>query len=139
MKKLFSITMIVTLVAFILVGCGGGKYADAKAIMNKYIDVVEKYLDSLEKANNAKDVAKAINHFADDLETVMPAMKKMAEKYPELKDHNNPPPELKEDQARAMAIGKRMGQSFAKIAPYMNDPDVAKAQKRIMKVMGGQS
>ena len=93
------------------------------------------YVDDLDKTESAKDAAKAINRFADGMEDLWPKMKALSEKYPELKDRNNVPEELKEMQAEAAEVGKKMGSSMMKLMPYMNDPDVQKAQKRLQELM----
>ncbi len=138
MRKSLFITMLCVLaVLFFTVGCQG-KYADAKKVNQKYMDVVKKYVDDLEKAASAEDAAKAINRFADGMEALWPQMKALSEKYPELKDRNNPPEELKEMQAEAQEMGKKMGTSMMKLMPYMTDPEVQKAQKRLQEVMTKQ-
>jgi len=62
-------------------------------------------------------------------------MKKLNEKYPELKDQKNPPKELAESQKQAEATGMKMAATFMKIMPYMNDPAVRKAQERQGRIM----
>ena len=89
----------------------------------------------LDKSGNAKDVAKAINHFADKMEAIMPRMKKLAEKYPELKDTSNVPEELRDSQKKAEAAGRKIAGSMMKIMPYMADPEVQKAQERMNAAM----
>ncbi len=136
-KGLFIPFLFVLVVSFLVPGCGG-KYADAKKVNNEYMEVVQRYVDDLDKAEEAKDVAKAINRFVDGMESLWPKMKALSEKYPELKDRNNPPEEMKEMQVQAQEMGKKMGKSMMKLMPYMSDPDVQKAQKRLQEVMTKQ-
>ena len=131
------LVLLVLAVALLISGCGG-KYADAKKVNKEYMEVVQRYIDDLGKAEEAKDAAKAINRFADGMEELWPKMKALSEKYPELKDRNNPPEELKEMQAQAQEMGKKMGNSMMKVMPYMTDPEVQKAQKRLQEVMTKQ-
>ncbi len=102
---------------------------------DEYINLVQTYISDLEKADSAKACAKAIDQFADRLDTLWPKMKKLSEKYPELKDRNNIPEELKDSQKKAEDVGKQMGQSFMKLMPYMKDPEVQAAQKRLGEIM----
>jgi len=97
--------------------------------------ITEAYVADLEKAGDAKDVAKAMNRYADALEAHWPKMKKLAEKYPELKDTENVPKELEASQKAAEAVGQKMAGTFMKIMPYMKDPEVRKAQERMGKIM----
>jgi len=119
---------------FLIAGCAG-KYADAKKVNKEYMALVQGYVDDLEKTETAQDAAKAINRFADGMEGLWPKMKALSEKYPELKDRNNIPEELKEMQAEAAEVGKKMGNSMMKLMPYMQDPEVQKAQKRLQETM----
>ena len=121
-------------VLFLVAGCAG-KYADVKKVNKEYMGLVQGYVDDLDKTENAQDAAKAINRFADGMEDLWPKMKALSEKYPELKDRNNLPEELKEMQTEAAEVGKKMGGAMKKLMPYMQDPEVQKAQKRLQETM----
>ena len=135
MKKATIIIFVCLLtLSFIIIGCGS-KYSDAEKMNEEYIALVESYIADLDKADNAKGAAKAINRFTDGLEDLWPKMQKLTEKYPELKDKSNPPEELKDTQKRAEEMGQKMVGSMMKLMPYMTDPEVQKAQKRMGEVM----
>jgi len=76
-----------------------------------------------------------MNRFADGMEDLWPKMQILSEKYPELKDKSSPPEELKETQKRAEEMGQKMAGSMMKLMPYMIDPEVQKAQKRLGAIM----
>ena len=136
MRSYSLIRMLCLLVPlFLFNGCSDKKYADAKELNEDAVKVMEEYVAELDKSGNAKDVATAMNHFADKMEALMPKMKKLAEKYPELKDTSNPPEELRDSQKKAEALGQKMAGSMMKIMPYMNDPQVQKAQERMNAAM----
>lgn len=135
MKRILIVLFSTLLaVSFLIVGCGD-KYSDAKKATEEYIALVEDYVEDLDAADNAKDVAKAMNRFADGLEDLWPRMRKISEKYPELKDKSNPPEELKESQKRAEQMGMKLAGSMMKLMPYMMDSEVQKAQKRLGTIM----
>ena len=141
MKKRLFLPFLYALAALLLVaGCTGskGKYADAKKVNKEYMALVKGYIDDLDKTESAQDAAKAINRFTDGMEALWPKMKALSEKYPELRDPNNSPEELKEMQAEAAEVGKKMGGSMMKLMPYMQDPEVQKAQKRLQETMKKQ-
>lgn len=121
-------------VLLLIAGCAG-KYADAKKVNKEYMALIQGYMDDLDKTQSAQDAAKAINRFADGMQDLWPKMKALTEKYPELTDRNNIPEELKEMQAEAEEVGKKMGGSMMKLMPYMQDPEVQKAQKRLQETM----
>jgi hypothetical protein len=120
---------------FLLNGCSGKKYEDVKEVNGDMVTIMDEYAAEIDKSANAQDVVKAINRFADKMEALVPKMKKLAEKYPELENMDNPPEELKESQAKAEAVGQKIAGSMMKIMPYMNDPEVKKAQERMSETM----
>lgn len=132
-----SVIGFLCLLALVGNGCAG-KYADVKKANADFVKITESYVADLEKAGDAKAVAKAMNKFADEMGKMWPKMQKLSEKYPELKDRDNPPEELKESQKAAEEVGKKMGATFMKIMPYMKDPEVVKAQKRLSEAMTAQ-
>jgi hypothetical protein len=97
---------------------------------------VEKRVD-IERAGSAKDVAKAMNRLAGGMEDIVPRMKKLSEKYPELTDRTGPPEELKESEKKVEEVSMKMVGTMMKIMPYMQDPEVQKAQKRLQDAMMG--
>jgi hypothetical protein len=135
MKKSLLIPFVCALaIPLLMAGCGG-KYADAKKVNNEYIELMQRYIDDLDKTENAKQAADAIRRFADGMEKLWPRMRELSEKYPELKDTNNPPEELMETQAKAQEMGKKMAGAMMKIMPYLSDPEVREAQKRLQEAM----
>ena len=128
-----SIFVIVSL-AFVACGGGGGKYAQAKKVISKQIQVFDEFATGMEKADNAKDVAKAMNNYADSMEKLIPMQQELFEKFPELKDQKEPPAELKEEADKIMEISGKIQSAFMKIDQYGDDPDVQKAQKRMEEI-----
>jgi phosphoglycerate-specific signal transduction histidine kinase len=133
MKRVL-VVVVVLLLGLVVSGCGS-KYADVKKLQVRFGKAVEAYAADLEKADDAKSVAKAANRFADEMEVLRPKMNAMSEKYPELKDKDNVPKELEASQKDAEAAGKKMAGIFMKLMPYMTDPEVRKAQERLGKIM----
>jgi predicted nuclease with TOPRIM domain len=135
MKKMMTVLFLTLLtISFLIIGCGG-KYSEAEKINKEYIALLEDYIADIDKADNAKDAAKAMNRFADAMEDLMPKMRKLSEKYPELKDRANPPEELKETWKKAEEMGLKMAGSMVKLIPYMMAPEVLNAQKRLAAAM----
>ena len=135
MKKGLLLPFLCALVVLSLIAGCAGKYADAKKVNKEYMALIQGYIDDLDKTENAQDAAKAINRFADGMQDLWPKMKALSEKYPELRDRENVPEELKEMQTEAEEVGKKMGSAMMKLMPYMQDPEVQKAQKRLQETM----
>jgi hypothetical protein len=132
MRQKVVISLVCVLIAIpFLPGCGGGKYSDVEQASNQWVSAMNEYTAALDKAASAPDVAKATNRFADKMEKLAPTMQKFADKYPELKNNQNLPEPLKKVQSSMEEAGKKMMASMMKAAPYMNDPEVQKAQQRL--------
>jgi hypothetical protein len=122
--------MVLLAVMVALVACGG-KYADAEKVYGEFADAMEAYLQELDKAADAAAVADAINGFADDMETLAPRMKEITAKYPELKDPQNVPENLKPSKERSDQMAKKMAGTFMSIMKYMGDEKVRSAFERL--------
>jgi hypothetical protein len=131
-KTLWSVVAILFVLGA-LACSGGGKYGEAKSLMEKQIASLENYVGALEKAGSAADVAAAFNKYADDMKTMGPAMKALLEKYPDLKSEKEPPAELKPLMAKMEELTKRIGPATMKVAQYLMDPAVQEAQKKFME------
>ncbi len=125
----------------------GGKYSDLIKINAQFLKIQEKCRASLDKSHNAKDVEEALNKLADDTEVLMPILRKMYEKYPELagKPSHDYPVEakvmLEESETKLREAGERFRKSVEKIEtePYADDPRIKKAFERwILTLQSGE-
>ena len=135
--KSHNIYILVSLIAplILLNGCGGGKYSDAKKVTNEYADAMDDFSTAINKSNSAGDVAKAMDSFTDKMAKIAPELKKIQEKYPELQGMTTPPKELEESKKRIEEVTQKYTSSMMKLAQYVNDPQVQKAQERMSQVM----
>jgi hypothetical protein len=137
MKK-FALLAGTIFFIFVIVSCGGGKYSDAVKVMEKYCDAMDSFSDDLNKATSAADAAKAINAFSDSIASIMPEMKDLEKKYPELKSQKEEdmPAELKPvmDRMQKEIMPKFMG-AMGKMQQYMSDPVVQEAYKKMGETM----
>ncbi len=119
----------------VLMGCSGSAdYSEVIEVNEQYIDLLETYAGKLNEAGDATAVADAMHELADGLEVLMPKMKEMMGKYPELKNEDQQPERVKALTQKAAEVAKQFVGSMPKIMPYMNDPDVQKAQMRMAAV-----
>ena len=132
MKKIAFV--LFSFLVIVLIGCGG-KYSDAVGVNEEFLDVMLDYTDSIEKADNAGNVADAMNKFADTMAVLGPKMKKISEKYPELKDEKNQPEAFKKLREKGDELEKRFSGSLMKTMQYMKDPEVQKAQQHLSVAM----
>jgi len=135
MKKGSFSAIVVFCLLFLMAGCGGSKYGDCIALNEAFVQLMEEYVASLEKAAGPDEITAAINRLADGMEDLGPKMKELAEKYPELKDKNNQPEEVKPSLEKAEEAGKKFAGTFMKIMPHMKNPKVQEAFKRAGNAM----
>jgi hypothetical protein len=122
----------------IVIACdkgGGGKYADVKKVFGKYIEATEKFATIMEGVKSADAVVKAIEDYTVVAKTLGPEIKGFEAKYPEFKDMENPPEELKPLVDRMQAVATKMMGSMSKIAEFASDPKVQAAQAKLNEAM----
>jgi hypothetical protein len=113
----------------------GGKYGEAKALLNKSLVAMEDFAKAMDKATEAKAVAAAINSFKDVMADLKPKMQALDKKYPELKNETNPPEELKPLMDKLQETSGKMLNAMMKAYQFSQDPEVQKAQEELNKVM----
>ena len=119
-------------------GCGE-KYSDAIDVHEDFIDLASRYVADMDTADSAEKVAAAMNTYAEGIEAIAPRIRKINEKYPELKDPDSVPEKLKQTSKEQTALMQKVGSSFMKAMPYMRNPEVKNAQERISKAMQGMA
>ena len=137
MRKLGSVS-VVFLLLFGLAVYGSGVYSEFKLLMEKVVMSLEKLTAGLEEAEDADDVAAALDSYTNDILPLAPKMKELIKKYPELRelqDENTCPEELRPVMKKIDKLGKRMVGGLVKIQEYANDAKVKAAQIRWLKAM----
>jgi len=122
-KIIAALLFSILAMPFLTIGCRK-EYSEVKKIDEEYIALMEDYVDEIEKVENAKDAAIAINWFTDSMKKLLPRMQEIAEKYPEIKDLTNLPKDLKENHKRMQEAGRKMTEAI-EIRPYQ--PEDAQA------------
>lgn len=115
----------------------GGKYDDAVDVQEDFIDLAADYVKEMDTADSAEKVAAAMNHYADGMAELAPRIREINEKYPELRDPETMPEKLKATTEEQKEVMRNVSSSFMKAMPYMQDPQVQAAQKRIAQAMQG--
>ncbi len=136
MKKLVLFTTLgLFLLGFVACGgAGGGKYADAKEVMQESIDMMNDFSAAMEKADDGKAVAAALEDFLDKFESLKGKIEELDKKYPELKDKEKVPEELKDLVKEAEEASQKMAGSMMKIMQYASDPEVAKLMPKLQQM-----
>ncbi len=129
MKNYFI--LLPALILLFGVGCKGGKYSDINDALNDLIKMQETYVTAIQNAQNAGDVAKAIERYADNFIKLKPRIESFEKKYPELKLSKEPPEELKENFDRLQKSAEKLATASMSMLKYLESPEVQKAIERL--------
>jgi hypothetical protein len=118
----------------------GSKEASPQAVLARMAGLSETLVASVGKADGAAAVAAAFNTYSDGMEKLIPEVKAVLQKHPELKGKIgvkgvDVPAEYKPYLDRLVAAGDKMWDAMKKAEPYLKDEAVQKAQQRFTEVM----
>ncbi len=138
--KRFALILVGLILGFgMLNGCGKGEYDEVIEYNDQFVSITKEYVNGLNTAESGKDVAKAMNKFADEFEKLIPKMKEVNQKFPDLQNTKDLPQELMTSQEEAKAVGMEFASSFMKSMKYAMEPEVAEAQKRMGAIMASMA
>ncbi len=111
------------------------KYSDINDALSELIKMQETYINAIESAKSAEDVAKAINDYADSFTTLRPKIESFEGKYPELKESKEPPEELKDSFQKLEQSAMKLTLVSRSISKdHISSPVVQKAIERLVKL-----
>ena len=112
------------------------KYRDAKRILGELIKLYENFILKVESTEDAVIIAEAVSSFSMGLDKLIPEMKRINSKYPELAKFNvSPPAELQNESEMLEVLEPRLKNVFFKIKLFNNDENVKKATDDLQKVL----
>lgn len=132
-KTLTFAVMILAVITF--AACGGSNYNDAKEVYQDHITAMKNFTTDMENADNADAVAKAITNYTGAMEKLIPKIKKMNKKYPELVNQKVTPAELEKETERIEALSGKLESAMMKTMQYIMSPEVQAALENQGKVM----
>lgn len=130
MKQISSIMAVFAVTGLLIFACGATPGDDAADVIKAHADVTEKFVNNLEKATSAQDVAKFIEAYTADMQKLVPQIKSLDEKYSEYKSEEVPK-ELEKESERLEELATRMSAAMMKTVSYMMDPAVQKAMENM--------
>nr|WP_319494880.1 hypothetical protein [uncultured Desulfobacter sp.] len=136
MKQTASIVAVFAVIGALMFGFGSGSALGGEIgdVIRQQADVMEQFVNNLEKANSAQDVAKAVDAYTADMKELIPRIQSLDEIYPEYKE-GKVPKELEKDGKRLEDLAVRMPAAMMKTASYMSDPAVQKAMENMSNEM----
>lgn len=112
------------------------KYRDAKRILAELIKLYENFILKIESTEDPQTISSAVNNFSSDLERLIPEMKRINSRYPELEKFKlSPPAELQSESSMLEVLEPRLKEAFFKIKLYSSDENVKKATENLQKVL----
>ena len=115
--------------------CGGDNYADVKKVLADGNKVLESFLDDMGKAESADQVANILTDFNKAMGKLMPEMRQLEEKYPELLKGQEIPPELGEVGQKSMELWKQFPNVLMQAQQYADNEKVQKAMDELQNIL----
>ena len=115
--------------------CGGGKYGDVKKVMAGGNKVLEAFIEDMGKADSADRVANILTDFNKAMGKLMPEMRLLEEKYPELLKGQEIPPELGEVGQKSMELWAQLPNVLMQVQQYAEDEKVQKAMDELQNIL----
>ncbi len=134
MKKICAFIAVLFFVTA-SVGFAQGKYDELMEYNEQFIQMTQSYIDSINTAESSDAVAKAMNQYTRTFSQIVPKMKALTKKYPELLTETDLPEKVRISQEKAEKLGSDLAASFMKAMQYMDDPKVVQAQEEMSEMM----
>jgi len=134
MKQIASIMVVFAVAGLLVFGCGSTPDDDAADVIKQHADVTEQFVNTLEKASSAQDVAKAVDAYTSGMQELVPRIQSLNETYPGYTD-GKVPKALEKEAKRLEDMAVRMPAAMMKTASYMMDPAVQKAMENMSNEM----
>jgi len=112
------------------------KYKDAERILTELIKTYQNFIFKIESTDDPIIISTAMKEFSSSLNNLIPEMKRINDKYPELKNFNiNPPDELKNELQMLEALEPRLNEVFFKIKILSDDKNIKKAMDDLHEIL----
>jgi hypothetical protein len=115
----------------------GNKYDDARQVLEILAESLEKFVADMTESETAEPIAKALNAFTASMQTLVPKINEIGDKYPEIKNEDTHPEALKPLLARIDTDFRQMMKAYAKVIENSQDPAVKQADDKYKQVMTG--
>lgn len=115
---------------------GSTKYGDARKILIEHIKLYENFILKIESTEDTNIISEAVKKLSSELDKLIPEMKRIDNRYPELGKKDVPPPvELRDQTAMLEALEPRLKEAFFKVRMFISDDNVKKATEDLQKVL----
>jgi hypothetical protein len=129
LKKAVIVAMSILIVG-ILSSCVP-KYGDLNDVYGKIVESTENLIKEVDIATDGRGVANALSSYADSYIELSRDMRRILEKYPELKNAAEAPKELKANFDKINDMGEKLMTTMTKLQVFADDPDVMNAVQKM--------
>ena len=135
MKK--NIALLVLSILWLLPGYGfsADKYDEAAGVLKPYIPAMKRYLKVAENTDNPLELAIAMNQLCDKMEELVPKVRQLSKKYPGLEYEQRIPVRHIQFRNELELLMQRFTQSYVRIIQHIGDPQVRKANARMIGIL----
>jgi hypothetical protein len=135
MKK--YIALFVLSILWFLPGHGfsADKYDEVAGVLKPYLPAMKRYLNVAENTQNSLELAMAMNQLSDKMEELAPKVRRLSKKYPGLENEQRIPARHMQFRNELELLMQRFTQSYVRIIPHIGDPQVRKANARMLGIM----
>jgi hypothetical protein len=113
------------------------KYEDAKMVLTDLAVLIEAFVGNMGEVDQPEDIAKVLDTFAESMKELVPEIRGIRNKYPELGSEETHPEELKPLLQRVDKDFQEMMKAYAKVNANIEDPAVKDADAKYKEVMSG--
>ena len=111
-------------------------YPDVKILIHRLVKHYRDFILAVESTDDPEKIAAAVNSLAASIDLIIPEMARLNDKYPELADFmNSPPEELKAEVAILKETGPLLSEAFYRVSAFSSHRPVNEALKRLQSVM----
>ncbi len=96
---------------------------------------MKRYLNVAENTQNSLELVMAMNQLCDKMEELAPKVRRLSKKYPGLENEQRIPARHMQFRNELELLMQRFTQSYVRIIPHMGDPQVQKANARMLGIM----
>lgn len=112
----------------------GDRYVGARGLLGRYIQALDGFSGTVEKAKDSKTIVAAIDAWVETARGLAPGIKTLGKSRPELADQNFLPADLRDLLARLDAAHARMLAAMGKAMQYADDPAVPAARAKLENI-----
>jgi len=135
MKRFIPIILAAGMALFFLGACSSDGTSEFKSLMNKQVDVIENFAESVEKAQNSANMAAAIEDYTAGMKKLVPKLQQLQSKFPEY-GQGSMPKELKNEAERVEKASAKLSTAMMSSMRYMMDAKVQQAMTKMAEEIG---